>query len=103
MEHRRIWRPVINSDPYGEHPSGSWLNRVHAFEAGKGAEARVVHFPKSCLHCEDAPCVTVCRQEHHISGKRMALCWCMKIGALDADYVHGHALMVQEKWIRLKA
>ncbi|MEM8627661.1 MAG: 4Fe-4S dicluster domain-containing protein [Pseudomonadota bacterium] len=22
--------------------------------------AMVVHFPKSCLHCEDAPCVTVC-------------------------------------------
>jgi Fe-S-cluster-containing dehydrogenase component len=33
---------------------------VHAFEAGEGADARVVHFPKSCLHCEDAPCVTVC-------------------------------------------
>jgi Fe-S-cluster-containing dehydrogenase component len=22
--------------------------------------AQLVHFPKSCLHCEDAPCVTVC-------------------------------------------
>ena len=33
---------------------------MHAFEAGEGADARVVHFPKSCLHCEDAPCVTVC-------------------------------------------
>jgi Fe-S-cluster-containing dehydrogenase component len=23
-------------------------------------EAQLIHFPKSCLHCEDAPCVTVC-------------------------------------------
>ena len=22
--------------------------------------AQLVHFPKSCLHCDDAPCVTVC-------------------------------------------
>ncbi|MEM6666061.1 MAG: 4Fe-4S dicluster domain-containing protein, partial [Pseudomonadota bacterium] len=38
----------------------AWLNRVHTYEAGEGMDARVVHFPKSCLHCEDAPCVTVC-------------------------------------------
>ena len=24
------------------------------------APAQIVHFPKSCLHCADAPCVTVC-------------------------------------------
>ena len=52
--------PLSDTDAYGAEPSGSWLNRVHSFEAGKGADARVVHFPKSCLHCEDAPCVTVC-------------------------------------------
>ena len=52
--------PLSDSDAYGSEPSGSWLNRVHTFEAGKGRESRVVHFPKSCLHCEDAPCVTVC-------------------------------------------
>jgi sulfite dehydrogenase (quinone) subunit SoeB len=33
---------------------------VHSFEAGEGARSRAVHFPKSCLHCEDAACVTVC-------------------------------------------
>ena len=27
---------------------------------GEAGEARIVHFPKSCLHCDDAPCVTVC-------------------------------------------
>ena len=52
--------PLSDQDPYGSTPSGAWLNRVHSFEAGDGAEGRTVHFPKSCLHCEDAACVTVC-------------------------------------------
>ena len=51
---------LSDQNPYDDHVSGSWLNRVHAYEAGEGANARVVHFPKSCLHCDDAPCVTVC-------------------------------------------
>ncbi|MEL6736694.1 MAG: 4Fe-4S dicluster domain-containing protein [Pseudomonadota bacterium] len=71
---------LSDQDPYGANPTGAWLNRIHTFEvlqesqnpggkpAGQGVgevigtagEARVVHFPKSCLHCEDAPCVTVC-------------------------------------------
>jgi Fe-S-cluster-containing dehydrogenase component len=71
--------PLSDQNPYGADPSGSWLNRIHTFEVdasnwegGSGCsgsqgqqipgtkDARVVHFPKSCLHCEDAPCVTVC-------------------------------------------
>ncbi len=51
---------LSDQDPYGADVSGAWLNRVHTFEAGTGSDARVVHFPKSCLHCDDAPCVTVC-------------------------------------------
>jgi Fe-S-cluster-containing dehydrogenase component len=53
--------PLTDLDAYGEAPEGVFLNRVHAFEAvpEEGA-ARVVHFPRSCLHCADAPCVTVC-------------------------------------------
>lgn len=51
---------LSDQDPYGPDVSGSWLNRVHSFEAGDGDAARLVHFPKSCLHCDDAPCVTVC-------------------------------------------
>ncbi len=52
--------PLSDLNPYGEGQIGAWLNRVHSFEAGEGANSRTVHFPKSCLHCEDAACVTVC-------------------------------------------
>ena len=65
---------LSDQDPYGINPSGAWLNRIHTFEViadksrgqgvgeviGTAGDARVVHFPKSCLHCDDAPCVTVC-------------------------------------------
>jgi sulfite dehydrogenase (quinone) subunit SoeB len=52
--------PLTDSAPYAGGGEGVWLNRVHSFEAGEGAAGRTVHFPRSCLHCEDAPCVTVC-------------------------------------------
>jgi Fe-S-cluster-containing dehydrogenase component len=52
--------PLGDDAPYGPGVSGAWLNRVHGFEAGSGADGVTVHFPKSCLHCEDAACVTVC-------------------------------------------
>ena len=58
--------PLADADAYGAEPSGTWLNRVHTYEVqpppgpNGGGPARIVHFPKSCLHCDDAPCVTVC-------------------------------------------
>jgi sulfite dehydrogenase (quinone) subunit SoeB len=52
--------PLTDQDPYGANARGAWLNRVHTFEVGEGADGRTVHFPKSCLHCENAECVTVC-------------------------------------------
>jgi Fe-S-cluster-containing dehydrogenase component len=52
--------PLTDQDPYGATARGAWLNRVHGYEAGEGLDSRTVHFPKSCLHCEDAACVTVC-------------------------------------------
>jgi sulfite dehydrogenase (quinone) subunit SoeB len=51
--------PLSDQDPYGSEARGAWLNRVHSYEVGEGAGG-TVHFPKSCLHCEDAACVTVC-------------------------------------------
>ncbi len=52
--------PLSDQDPYGD-ASGTFLNRVHSYEVQpeQGA-AQLIHFPKSCLHCQDAPCVTVC-------------------------------------------
>ena len=58
--------PLSDQDAYGADPVGAWLNRVHTYEVLPPAEeaqqrdTQVVHFPRSCLHCEDAPCVTVC-------------------------------------------
>lgn len=53
--------PPADTNPYGENPGGVWFNRVHGYEVmDERGEARVVHFPRSCLHCDDAPCVTVC-------------------------------------------
>jgi Fe-S-cluster-containing dehydrogenase component len=54
--------PLADADAYGADPVGAFLNRVHSFEVmpeGGGA-AQTYHMPKSCLHCADAPCVTVC-------------------------------------------
>ena len=54
--------PLSDSDAYGGDPQGTFLNRVHSYEVqpAGGSAAQTIHFPKSCLHCEDAPCVTVC-------------------------------------------
>jgi Fe-S-cluster-containing dehydrogenase component len=52
--------PLPDFNPYGADAEGVWFNRIHSFEAGEGDKSRTVHFPKSCLHCEDAACVTVC-------------------------------------------
>jgi sulfite dehydrogenase (quinone) subunit SoeB len=52
--------PLSDVNPYGAETDGAWLNRVHALEVGEGKNSRTIHFPKSCLHCDDAPCVTAC-------------------------------------------
>jgi len=56
--------PLTDYDPYGKEPDGVWFNRIHTYEVtpepGSGGCGQTVHFPKSCLHCEDAACVTVC-------------------------------------------
>ncbi|MFO7481765.1 4Fe-4S dicluster domain-containing protein, partial [Oceanibaculum nanhaiense] len=53
--------PLTDSDPYGADPSGVWFNRIHTFEVVQDdGDSRTVNFPRSCLHCEEPLCVTVC-------------------------------------------
>ncbi|MBL6932657.1 MAG: 4Fe-4S dicluster domain-containing protein [Rhodospirillales bacterium] len=47
-------------NPYDADPSGVFFNRVQTYEAGTYPNTETIHFPKSCLHCEDPPCVPVC-------------------------------------------
>ena len=46
--------------PYGPDPSGVFFNRIRHYETGNYPENKTVHFPMSCMHCEEAACVTVC-------------------------------------------
>lgn len=74
--------PLTDERPYGDDPSGVWFNRVHSYElaaepaaaevatapagcgsaaaTGAAQPAMTLHFPRSCLHCEQPACVTVC-------------------------------------------
>ncbi len=95
--------PLTDIAPYGAEPDGVWFNRVHSFEAGSGADGRTVHFPRSCHHCENPACVTVCptgasykRAEDGIVLVNEDLCigcklcsWACPYGAREYDYDAG--------------
>ena len=96
--------PLNDHDPYGADPSGAWLNRVHGYEVRQEQGAsRTVHFPRSCLHCEEPACVTVCptgasykRAEDGIVLVDPDTCigcklcsWACPYGAREYDYDHG--------------
>ncbi|MBT4890402.1 MAG: 4Fe-4S dicluster domain-containing protein [Rhodospirillales bacterium] len=55
--------PLNDIDPYGHEPDGVWFNRVHSYEVvpkDTRFAAQTVNFPRSCMHCEEPHCVTVC-------------------------------------------
>jgi Fe-S-cluster-containing dehydrogenase component len=97
--------PLTDENPYGADPSGVWLNRVHGLEVKvEGQEhSRIVHFPRSCLHCEEPACVTVCptgasykRAEDGIVLVDPETCigcklcsWACPYGAREYDYSDG--------------
>lgn len=52
---------LSDQTPFGKSASGTWLNRIHSYEYQDNAGCdQTTYFPKSCLHCENAACVTVC-------------------------------------------
>ncbi|MGH8108693.1 MAG: 4Fe-4S dicluster domain-containing protein [Arenimonas sp.] len=57
-----IAAPLTDENPYGADPHGVWFNRVHSYtiDALNDQPETTLHFPRSCLHCDQAPCVTVC-------------------------------------------
>lgn len=95
--------PLSDHDPYGADPSGAWLNRIHSYEVSDGDQSRTVHFPRSCLHCEEPDCVTVCptgasykREKDGIVLVNPDTCigcklcsWACPYGAREYDYDHG--------------
>ena len=95
--------PLTDLAAYGDQPIGAWLNRIHSYETGPEGEGRTVHFPRSCLHCEEPACVTVCptgasykRAEDGIVLVNPETCigcklcsWACPYGAREYDYDHG--------------
>lgn len=51
---------LSDDHPYSAEPTGTFFNRVQTYEVGEFPATETVHFPKSCLHCEEPPCVPVC-------------------------------------------
>lgn len=92
--------PLTDLQPYGEDPHGVWFNRIHSYEMNDNDRSRTVHFPRSCLHCEEPACVTVCptgasykRSEDGIVLVNEDLCigcklcsWACPYGAREFDY-----------------
>jgi len=52
--------PMTDQSAYDKDPTGTFFNRVQTYEAGTFPDTETIHLPKSCLHCEDPPCVPVC-------------------------------------------
>ena len=52
--------PLSDYEPWGKAPSGVWFNRVRHYEVGDYPQNKTLNVPMSCMHCEDADCVTVC-------------------------------------------
>ena len=97
--------PLTDEHTQGAEATGVWLNRVHGYEVKEAGQeqSRIVHFPRSCLHCEEPACVTVCptgasykRAEDGIVLVNPETCigcklcsWACPYGAREYDQSHG--------------
>jgi Fe-S-cluster-containing dehydrogenase component len=97
--------PLTDTDPQGAEVSGPWFNRIHGYEVKEDgrSDSRIVNFPRSCLHCAEPACVTVCptgasykRAEDGIVLVNPETCigcklcsWACPYGAREYDYVQG--------------
>ena len=97
--------PLTDTDPQGKDVTGPWFNRIHGYEVKEQGrdDSRIVNFPRSCLHCEEPACVTVCptgasykRAEDGIVLINPDTCigcklcsWACPYGAREYDYTQG--------------
>ena len=96
--------PLSDQNAYGADPSGTFLNRVHTYEVqpDDGA-AQLIHFPKSCLHCEDAPCVTVCPTGASYKRVEDGIVLVNESDCIGCGFAPGPAPTARANWIRPKA
>jgi Fe-S-cluster-containing dehydrogenase component len=92
-----------DADAYGAAPFGAFLNRVHSYELiPDHGPAQLIHYPRTCLHCENPPCVPVCPTGASFQGPDgltqidasrclgCGLCaWACPYGARELDPVQG--------------
>ena len=81
-----LWR---RSDQ-GLAQSRPWLR------GGRGRGSRIVHFPRSCLHCEEPPASPSARPVPPTSAPKTASCWSIPISASAASSAPGPALWARE-------